>query len=184
MVTKAKKQTQCSQCRKRLTRRQVKFCSKECVKLWRADHPEERKGGAPDKLTLDVQTKLINAFQRGLNVTEACTIAGISTKTYDRHYAADEVFGRKIDRAQSFPDRRSKEVVVEAINNGDTVNARWWLERRQPRQFAQRQKQEITGAEGVPLETVVIYRPEKLPDSYFKRPSTVDNSMQNVGKKT
>jgi hypothetical protein len=41
-----------------------------------------------------------------------------------------------MELAQQWPTQRAKQVVVQAINNGDLPTAKWWLERRNRDEFS------------------------------------------------
>lgn len=72
------------------------------------------------------------AFQNGYSVEEACQLVGIHRATFYRWLEREPVFKKRMDEARHMPNRRAKEVVIAAIDAGDTSSARWWLERRDP----------------------------------------------------
>lgn len=90
------------------------------------------RGGRPSDMTVDVVTKLIAAFNNAYNIGEACGYAGISRMTYYRWLEKDDEFSYKMSEAQAAPNKKAKEVVLTAINEGDVNTAKWYLDRRDP----------------------------------------------------
>lgn len=88
--------------------------------------------GRPTSMTIDVVSKLLAAFNNDYNITQACAYAGISRETYYKWCEDNPVFSDKMAEAKEAPNRRAKEVVVGAINEGDANLAFRWLERRDP----------------------------------------------------
>lgn len=91
--------------------------------------------GRPSDMTIPVVTKLIEAFNNGLSITEACRYSGISRPTYYRWLENDEWFRDKMDEAQGAPNIKAKSVIIQSINdkeNPDVASAKWWLERKDP----------------------------------------------------
>ena len=88
--------------------------------------------GRPTKLVPETVTKLESVFKVGGSKEEACSYAGISTRSYDRYMADDEDFVLKMTAAQHYADIVAKNVVVDKIiNDRDLQTAKWWLEQRQ-----------------------------------------------------
>lgn len=92
--------------------------------------------GRPSKLTPQVVTKLVAAFNMGYSDTEAALYAGISRKTFYDWLCDKPDFRNKINRAKSQPTIKAKEVVVNAVNLGDLNAAKWWLERKAASEFS------------------------------------------------
>lgn len=103
--------------------------------------------GRPTKMTDEVVNKLENAFKDGANVTEACRIAEISTRSYYEWLNTNEDFSHKMTNAQEYPDVIAKMVLVKAIKSDDVDTAKWWAERRMKNEFST--KQELAGNLGI-----------------------------------
>lgn len=88
--------------------------------------------GRPTDMTPTTVTKLIAAFNNGFNVSEACYYAGISRQTYYRWLEADSDFSDIMEHARQAPNRKAKEIVVQAINGGDAQLAFRYLQARDP----------------------------------------------------
>lgn len=88
--------------------------------------------GRPTDMTPSTVTKLIAAFNNGFNVSEACYYAGISRVTYYRWLKQDEEFSNIMEHAAQAPNRKAKEIVVQAINGGDAQLAFRYLQARDP----------------------------------------------------
>jgi succinate dehydrogenase flavin-adding protein (antitoxin of CptAB toxin-antitoxin module) len=99
--------------------------------------PEDKpKRGRPSKMTPQVVTKLVAAFNMGYNDTEAALYAGISRKTYYDWLLDNPDFRNKINKAKTLPSTKAKEVIVNALNSGDMNAAKWWLERKAANEFS------------------------------------------------
>lgn len=94
-----------------------------------------RKVGRPSKKDPDAVTKLIAAFYRGYSITEACYYACISRETYYRWVKDDPILSDRFVAAQSAVNGVAKEIIVDAIFNKDINAAKWWLERRNKKEF-------------------------------------------------
>lgn len=99
----------------------------DAVRLGSAGRP-----GRPSDMTPPVVAKLIVAFNNGYNIGEACDYADIHRTTYYRWLEKDDQFSYKMSQAQAMPNRKAKEVVLSALNQGDISAAKWWLERKDP----------------------------------------------------
>lgn len=88
--------------------------------------------GRPTDMTPTTVTKLIAAFNNGFNVSEACYYSGISRQTYYRWLEADSDFSDIMEHARQAPNRKAKEIVVQAINGGDAQLAFRYLQARDP----------------------------------------------------
>lgn len=150
--------------RKKLTARQTKFCSRACDKAYRTEHGNPGAGRG-SKISPELVKKLVEAFKMGYNVTQAAMFAGITRQTLADWIKKYEEFAHQINDAMDYPNRKARAVVMSSIEAGNTNDARWWLERRQRDDFATRQ--EHSGPNGQAMETVVIYRPQKLPPGYW-----------------
>lgn len=88
--------------------------------------------GRPTDMTPSLVTKLMAAFNNGFNVVEACQYGGISKQTYYRWLKEDPEFSDLMEHAKMAPNRKAKEIVVQAINGGDAQLAFRYLQARDP----------------------------------------------------
>lgn len=86
-------------------------------------------------MTKPTVQKLEQALMDGFSVEMACSVSGISRSTYYEHLGSNQAFSHKMTLAQQWPTQRAKQVVVQAINNGDLPSAKWWLEHRSRDEF-------------------------------------------------
>jgi hypothetical protein len=63
----------------------------------------------------------------------------------------DSDFADKMQAAQEHLNFKAREVVAQSIEQGDTGNARWWLERKSKDEFSPRR--EVTGSRGGAIKT-------------------------------
>ena len=94
--------------------------------------------GRPTVMTDEVVAKLEYGFMKGLNDTECCGYAGISRAAYYDYVAKNPEFLDKKEELKSRPSTKAKLNIVEAIENGDTDLAKWWLERKSKDEFSTR----------------------------------------------
>lgn len=99
---------------------------------------QTKKVGRPSKKdngNSEVVSKLLAAFWRGANVSEACLYAGISRETYYDWTRNSQELSDSFTLAKNMVGERAKAVIVAAIDNGDINAAKWWLERRNRKEF-------------------------------------------------
>ena len=92
--------------------------------------------GRPTVMTNATVQKLEAALRDGFSVEMACHVSGVSRSTYYGHLNSNPDFMDKMELARQWPTQRAKQVVVQAINNGDLAAAKWWLERKERAEFA------------------------------------------------
>lgn len=80
-------------------------------------------------------SKLLAAFWRGANITEACNYADISRETYYQWCREMPELSDTFAKARTMVSERAKAIVVDAIDKGDINAAKWWLERRNKKEF-------------------------------------------------
>lgn len=89
-------------------------------------------GGRPTKKDIETVKKLIAGFNNGFNDTEACSYSGISRETFYKWIKNDREFSDIITNAKAYPNKKAKEVILEGMAAGNTADAKWWLERKDP----------------------------------------------------
>nr|DAM37558.1 MAG TPA: putative terminase small subunit [Caudoviricetes sp.] len=99
--------------------------------------------GPPRKYNSKMHTNIIAAHQRGLNVEEVCHQVGISKDTYYRWLKEYPKLTDDINRAKTLLIRKSKELLMKAISDGDISTAKWYLERKARSEFASQSNQTI-----------------------------------------
>lgn len=99
---------------------------------------QEKKVGRPSKKDDDgfgPVSKLLAAFWRGCNVTEACNYADISRETYYKWTSENPELSDTFAMARTKVSENAKAIIVNAIDHGDINAAKWWLERRNKKEF-------------------------------------------------
>ena len=71
-----------------------------------------------------------------MSVSASCYMAGISKSTYYEHKELDREFADRMRMAEEWATFRARQIVLQAIDNGDVVSARWYLERKARFEFA------------------------------------------------
>lgn len=110
--------------------------------------------GRPTEFTDEVVKKLEEAFALDCTVLEACFYANISRQTYYNNVDEKEEAGSKkrelFDRFEELRQRpflKARQTIVKNLDQPE--HAKWYMERKKKREFAQRT--EVTGNTGEPL---------------------------------
>ena len=107
----------------------------------------KKTAGRPKKLTEEVVGKLIYAFQKDFNVSEACDYAGISRDTYYEWCKNKKGFSDKMEQAKSDLKRKAKINLADKIEAGDIDTTLWYLERRAKDEYSTKQNIAVSGLE-------------------------------------
>lgn len=119
-------------------------------------------GGRPKTITESVIRKLEEGFSKGLNVSECCLWANVPKSTYYDFLSANPEYSERFEALKSNVRMIAKMNLYDKIQDGDDYNSRWYLERTSD-EFNPKQKQELTGKDGAPIEVtsaVQIYLPD------------------------
>ena len=106
------------------------------------------KIGRPEKITPDILAKLETAYAIGANNREAALYAGVSESCLYRYIAAHPDFKERIEALRRNPVLKAKSVIMDELESGDGVTARWLLERRASDEYTTRAEVAID-ADGV-----------------------------------
>lgn len=118
--------------------------------------------------------QLLQAIKEGRDDADA----KVSDSLYHRAlgYEYDEQVPLKVKEVTYENGKRLKEVehievtVVHRVVPPDNTSMIFWLKNRQKASW--RDRQEVTGADGGPIETTTLtYMPKQLPDDYFNKAS-------------
>jgi hypothetical protein len=69
-----------------------------------------------------------------------------------RWLGANVAFRNKVEAAEAAAEVRCVTRLTQAIDQGDTASARWWLERRRPDDWKKREETAIVGKDGGPVQ--------------------------------
>lgn len=117
-----------------------------------------RKRGRPTKLTPETQETILNAIRAGNYIETAAALAGISKETFYKWLrrgaraktGKHRDFVDAVEKAQAEAEALDLQIIRQASKKHWQAAA-WRLERRSPERWG-RQRLEITGADGGPLE--------------------------------
>lgn len=132
----------------------------------------------PTKQTPEIVAKLLAAYNNAYNDEEAADYAGIDRATLWRWKQEDEQLCNKIDEAKRLPNRKAKENVITAINEGDPSTSKWWLERKDP-DFKNKAAVELDPNEEK-IEAII----KGLTDDPANKPNVSDDSTADTAKTT
>jgi hypothetical protein len=95
-----------------------------------------QKAGRPSVINEDIIRKLEAALGSGFSISFATSYAGISTSTFYEHKAGNDEFKYRVNRAEEWATLRARQVILNAIDNGDVATAKWYIERKARFEFA------------------------------------------------
>lgn len=95
----------------------------------------ENLGGRPTVMTDDVLKKLKSAFDYGCTDEEACIHADISTQTLYNYQNAHPEFLEEKEMRKKKPVLKARSNVVLKIDSGDLDTSKWYLERKEKKEF-------------------------------------------------
>ncbi|SDY22698.1 hypothetical protein [Thermoactinomyces sp. DSM 45892] len=118
-------------------------------------------GGRPEKLTPEIQQKIVDALRMGNYIETASAFAGIHKSTlYDwlkkGARSTDEndkyrQFSDAIEKAMAEAEMRDVAVIAQASKDNWQAAA-WRLERKYPNRWGRKTQHEISGIDGKPIE--------------------------------
>lgn len=121
-------------------------------------------GGRPNKLTPEIQEKIVAAVRAGNYIEPAAIRAGVTKDTlYEWLKRGGRAkrgiyreFSDALTRAEAEYEVREVAKLGEAADAGDVSARKWRLERRVPERWGPRQKNEISGPGGGPIEIAAM----------------------------
>jgi hypothetical protein len=96
----------------------------------------EKVIGRPTVMTKATIQKLEVALRDGFSVEMACYLSGVSRSTYYSHYERNPDFAHNMELSKQWVVERAKQVVAQAVANGDLKASQWVLERRCRAEYA------------------------------------------------
>jgi hypothetical protein len=105
------------------------------------------KIGRPTLMTPETISKLEEVFSIGGSDNEACFYADIGKSTLYNYQQEHPEFVERKEALKERPILKARQTVVKGLDEAD--NAKWFLERKLKKEFANRQ--EVTGTDGKDL---------------------------------
>jgi hypothetical protein len=109
----------------------------------------KNKGGAPTKMTENTLQLLRESFSWGCTDTEACCYAEISTSTLYSYCQENPKFLELKNKLKDMPTMKARRIINASLDGDDLNTANRVIDRKEGTKV----KQEITGANGGPIET-------------------------------
>lgn len=106
----------------------------------------------PKKLTPETLQKIEEAAAMDCTMPEIALFANVSVSSLYNWMESDPKFKERLEELRANPILKARSTIVKGLNQAD--NAKWYLERKAKKEFAQRQ--EMTGADGKDLPTPII----------------------------
>lgn len=88
-------------------------------------------------------------LQLGYSVKKACKLAQFPDSTFYDWINNDDLLRAKVEAWQGMISAKARQNVASSVDKGNVEDSKWWLERREKREWSTRQ--EITGEDGRPL---------------------------------
>ena len=115
--------------------------------------------GRPSKLTPEVQEKVAASIRAGNFRYVAGLWAGIAERTFEtwmrlgkaRPRSKHGEFRRAVLEAEKAAEMRCVALVMKAASQ-DARHAEWWLERKYPQRWGRKDRHEVTGKGGGPVQ--------------------------------
>jgi len=95
---------------------------------------------------------ILNALRAGSTRRAAAAFGEIDRATFYRWLDSDASFRDSVEKAEGAAEFRFTAQVAKAATTGTWQAAAWWLERRHPEDYALKQRMEMTGKDGGPME--------------------------------
>ena len=119
--------------------------------------------GRPYKLTPAIQERIVQAITAGNDNVVAAAYAGIADTTYYRWMAEGleaktgqlKEFRDSVLKAQADAEVRNVAIVEQAATRTWQAAA-WWLERKHNARWGRKERQEISGPDGSPLQVSLM----------------------------
>lgn len=96
---------------------------------------QTQRVGRPSVINEDILRKLEIFIASGMSISASCYMAGISKSTYYEHKALNKEFADRMRIAEEWATFRARQIVLQAIDNGDTACARWYLSKKARLEF-------------------------------------------------
>jgi len=120
--------------------------------------------------TQAISLTVAGMIKRGCSITSIARQVGIPKRLITEWLEKDpseasrleKIFQVTVSEAISEVTGKAMDTVMKSIENGNSSDARWLLERLNPETFAQKQKVELTGEDGGPLRVATLSRSELL----------------------
>lgn len=123
---------------------------------------KKSNAGRPTVMTEAVVNKLEYGFMKGLTDEQCCLYAGISKQTlYDYCHAHPEFVDRK-ELLKHNPSVQAKINIAEGIENGDIDTSKWYLERKEKKEFSTKQELEVAAEVNNPMAELTLEELRKL----------------------
>ena len=106
--------------------------------------------GRPFKFDAKTRRRLIAAIAAGVPVCHAVSACRVSKSGFHDYRNAHPKFAEAIERATGKAIEKHLRLIIQAAENGDVANSRWFLERVHPQHFG-RTRLELSGPDGEPL---------------------------------
>lgn len=123
---------------------------------------KKSNAGRPTVMTKEVVSKLEYGFLKGLTDEQCCLYAGISKQAlYDYCHAHPEFTDRK-ELLKHNPSVQAKINIAEGIENGDIDTSKWYLERKEKKEFSTKQELEVAAEVNNPMAGLTTEELRKL----------------------
>lgn len=78
----------------------------------------------------EVKQKLIEAYSNALPMAEVRLYAGVGKSSLSRYLASNPAFRDRLELLRKSPNILARNIIANALKNGDLATAKWWLEHK------------------------------------------------------
>jgi len=107
----------------------------------------------PKAVTEPVILELEKRYRDGATTLE-CINGIIAESTYYDYLKNDIEFSERMSIAREYTTELAQAVIARRVKRGDVDSAKWWLERKNKKEFSTRT--ETTGADGKDLQPILV----------------------------
>lgn len=100
--------------------------------------------GRPSKRTPERESQIIKVLEAGNTRRAASEYVGIDQDTFGRWMVRYADFADRVRKAEAAAEVQAVAIIRTGMLSGDTNDAKWWLERRRPDDYARREKVDIS----------------------------------------
>lgn len=130
------------------------------------------------KYTPETIKSICGSIEKGIGRVDACAMADISYETFTKWMLRPE-FVEAIKKAEAECKGRNIMIIQKAAMTTWQAAA-WWLERKFPDEYALRQRHEITGKDGSPIQTSTVNLSKLSDEVLLKLAAMSDNGTAHT----
>ena len=118
--------------------------------------PKKNKGGRPTIMTSEAVQKLEQAISWGATDLQACFFADLSKSTLYNYQNANPEFVERKEALKSNLGLIAKRVIHDSIVDDNGYDAKWYLERKEQKEYSTQTNQQLLDGDGEPTDAKLV----------------------------